>query len=219
MKILAWSALFFFILVNFASASVISGEIYGPDFEKINESQIKIYENERVVQSVLTKNGSYSVEIGPGEYVIEGSTLEDGKIALIERETIKIEQGSYFIDLILLPISDELFDSFDLNTEIDSGNNYAWVFVMIIILIAIYYFYKSGKLKLPKQKASKEELPKELKEVLKIIEKSGGRINQLELRKQLPYSEAKVSLMIADLESREFIRKIKKGRGNILVLQ
>ena len=51
------------------------------------------------------------------------------------------------------------------------------------------------------------------------IREAGGRINQLELRQQLPYSEAKVSLMLADLESRGLIRKIKKGRGNIIILK
>jgi uncharacterized membrane protein len=50
-----------------------------------------------------------------------------------------------------------------------------------------------------------------------VIRASGGRIRQAELRQKLPYSEAKVSLMIADLEDRGLVRKIKKGRGNIIV--
>jgi len=61
-------------------------------------------------------------------------------------------------------------------------------------------------------------LPDDLREVLRIIEKSGGRITQLDLRKALPYSEAKVSLMITDLESRGLVKKIKKGRGNVIIL-
>lgn len=50
-----------------------------------------------------------------------------------------------------------------------------------------------------------------------IISDHGGRIAQAELRKELPYSEAKVTLMLADLEDRGYIRKIKKGRGNIII--
>ncbi len=61
-------------------------------------------------------------------------------------------------------------------------------------------------------------LPDDLKEVIRIMEKHGGRMTQLDLRKSLPYSEAKVSLMISDLESRGIVKKIKKGRGNILIL-
>ncbi len=70
-----------------------------------------------------------------------------------------------------------------------------------------------------KQSASDSyTLPEDLKEVIRIMEKHGGRMTQLDLRKSLPYSEAKVSLMISDLESRGIVKKIKKGRGNILIL-
>jgi len=62
-------------------------------------------------------------------------------------------------------------------------------------------------------------LPEDLSDIVNKIRDAGGRINQLELRQKLPYSEAKVSLMLADLESRGLIRKIKKGRGNIIILK
>ena len=53
---------------------------------------------------------------------------------------------------------------------------------------------------------------------IEIIKKSSGRIKK-ELRKKLPYSEAKVSLIIADLESRDIVKKIKQGRVNIIILK
>jgi len=46
------------------------------------------------------------------------------------------------------------------------------------------------------------ELPDDLKELYDIILKKGGRITQKDLRKEVIYGEAKVSLMIADLEDR-----------------
>ena len=64
-----------------------------------------------------------------------------------------------------------------------------------------------------------EELPADLKEILAIIHKAGGRITQKDLRQKLNCSEAKASLMIADLQRRGLIDKFKKGRGNILVLK
>ena len=64
-----------------------------------------------------------------------------------------------------------------------------------------------------------EELPADLKEILTIIKKAGGRITQKDLRQKLNCSEAKASLMIADLQRRGLIDKFKKGRGNILVLK
>ena len=59
----------------------------------------------------------------------------------------------------------------------------------------------------------------DLKTVLDIIKKEGGRITQKELRKQIPLSEAKISLMISELEHKKIVQKVKKGRGNILILK
>jgi uncharacterized membrane protein len=59
----------------------------------------------------------------------------------------------------------------------------------------------------------------DLQEVMDIIKDQGGRITQKDLRRKLKkYSEGKVSLMLTDLESRELIKKFKKGRGNIVIL-
>ncbi|WP_424356991.1 helix-turn-helix transcriptional regulator [Methanocella sp. MCL-LM] len=56
------------------------------------------------------------------------------------------------------------------------------------------------------------------KSVIATIEKNGGRITQLDLRKSLPYSEAKISLIISELEDAGYLKKIKRGRGNVLIL-
>ena len=62
-------------------------------------------------------------------------------------------------------------------------------------------------------------LLKEYGRSVDLIKKEGGRISQKDLRKQIPLSEAKISLMIAELESKGVIDKIKKGRGNIIILK
>lgn len=61
------------------------------------------------------------------------------------------------------------------------------------------------------------KLPDDLGGLYDMILHMGGRVTQKDLRKKVPYSEAKVSLMLADLEDRGFIRKIKKGRSNIII--
>ncbi|MFO7967879.1 MAG: hypothetical protein R6U44_09815 [Archaeoglobaceae archaeon] len=63
------------------------------------------------------------------------------------------------------------------------------------------------------------ELPEDLQKALSIIKKEGGRVTQKDLRKQMGYSEAKMSLVIADLERRSIVEKVKKGRGNIIFLK
>ena len=72
------------------------------------------------------------------------------------------------------------------------------------------------------KKWQKEESQAEddgLKQITDIVKKEGGRATQKDIRKQIPLSEAKISLMIAELEHKGIIEKIKKGRGNILILK
>jgi uncharacterized membrane protein len=63
-----------------------------------------------------------------------------------------------------------------------------------------------------------KSLPDDLSELLDIIQQAGGRLTQKELRSKMKCSEAKVSLMVTDLEDRGLVRKVKQGRGNIILL-
>ena len=56
------------------------------------------------------------------------------------------------------------------------------------------------------------------KKILEEIKKSEGRMSQRELRRLLPWSEAKVSIELDLLEEKGLIKKFKKGRGNIVIL-
>ncbi|HSU72895.1 MAG TPA: carboxypeptidase regulatory-like domain-containing protein [Candidatus Binatia bacterium] len=55
--------------------------------------------------------------------------------------------------------------------------------------------------------------------VVDFIKSQGGRTTQKDIRKHSPLSEAKISLIITELEHKGIIEKIKKGRGNIIVLK
>ncbi len=55
-----------------------------------------------------------------------------------------------------------------------------------------------------------------LNKVLNLIKKE-KRITQKEIRKNFDLSEAKISLIISELEEKKIIKKIKKGRGNIII--
>jgi len=61
-------------------------------------------------------------------------------------------------------------------------------------------------------------IPSDLQDVLSIIRGRDGRITQKDLRLRLNCSEAKASLMITDLEDRGLVKKVKKGRGNVIIL-
>jgi len=134
----------------------------------------------------------------------------------------------------------EITETFDEESKIieeDTGSGMLYLVVVIsIFVIAVFAVYtiktKSREKEYLAEEAApappEEEigetvltenispLPSNLQEVLDIIIAGGGRITQKELRSRLKYSEAKVSLMVSDLENRGWIEKFKKGRGNII---
>jgi len=58
------------------------------------------------------------------------------------------------------------------------------------------------------------------KRVLTFLKTNEGRVSQKQLRKELmDISEAKVSLVLTDLVHKGKIEKIKKGRGNVIILK
>ncbi len=69
------------------------------------------------------------------------------------------------------------------------------------------------------KKEIEKEIPENLDGVLKVIKQSGGRTTQKDIRKKIPLSEAKISLMITELEHKGIVERIKKGRGNIIILK
>lgn len=76
---------------------------------------------------------------------------------------------------------------------------------------------------LVEQEEYDDEIPKgpispELEEIIEVIRSHGGRMTQKDLRGRIKYSEAKVSLMLFELEKRGIIQKFKKGRGNVILL-
>ncbi|MFC1741702.1 helix-turn-helix transcriptional regulator [Nanoarchaeota archaeon] len=68
-------------------------------------------------------------------------------------------------------------------------------------------------------KAEHHDIDDDLQSIVRFMKKEGGRTTQKELRKQIPLSEAKISLMVSELEHKGVVEKVKKGRGNIIILR
>ncbi|MEK6826492.1 MAG: winged helix-turn-helix transcriptional regulator, partial [Nanoarchaeota archaeon] len=142
--------------------------------------------------------------------------------ALVASAEEKIEvkdDGVYNLDLVLFPSfedEDELFEDIDDLTIIEDVFSPAiaipWILVFILIGVIIF------ALLFKKKKKQKVLLEDDLDKLLRILKEKGGRATQKEIRKEFGLSEAKVSLMVTDLESQGLIRKIKKGRANIIIL-
>ncbi|MEM4368902.1 MAG: hypothetical protein QXU88_01060, partial [Candidatus Woesearchaeota archaeon] len=186
-------------------------------------------------QLIVAKNGSYSFDVRPGKYAIIARHPKEG---LIANETIVVSlDGVYIIDLILMP-------SFELEEEL-AGSNFTIALTPfeeqtsrwpLYLLIAIAFFvgaYLLLRKSLRKSKKSTAETiaeaavkavpatkEKDLPEqILEFVRKEGGRTTQKEIRKAIPFSEAKISLAITELENKGQITKIKKGRANVIVLK
>ncbi len=66
------------------------------------------------------------------------------------------------------------------------------------------------------QAEKKNALTKDARELLALIRENGGIATQKELRFKVDYSEARASLLVSELEDAGLVKRIKKGRGNIV---
>lgn len=96
--------------VPFLADSNITATIHGATYawdtlEPLNDTVISI--NSNPPQSVLAKNGTYSFELGPGDYVIKARYYRNNTVIYSKQATLKIEdEGNYVFDLLLYPVSE-----------------------------------------------------------------------------------------------------------------
>ena len=207
-----------------ADAAVIQGKVYSWETLDILKNAV-VEINTTPPQRYVAADGSYSFTVPPGVYSIKAYYMKNGKIQLEAEEIVSIDtEGEFVLDLILFPFIPQIETPVEPEFYlVDEGPNYYLYtvpFILALLIVTGAYLYRrrtaeAGTI----QPETEEPLPEELNEVLDEIRKVGGRITQKELRKRLGYSEAKMSLIIADLERRGVIEKVKKGRGNIIFLK
>lgn len=223
------------LLSSLAGAAVIEGKIY--DFELNVLSGVKVEVDTVPMQVFVSTNGSYLFNLFPGVYAITATHPKEN-LKIVEHVIIQ-DQGTYNLDLILLPDLDVEEEIFDEVSEIDINAPYfdedvntfgrlitaLLLIVLVVVVIFIWFKFKSRTEEIKKEvekKIAEKKTPavsSELDELVKFIKKEGGRTTQKDIRRSFPQSEAKISLMIAELEDKKIIKKIKKGRGNIIVLE
>jgi len=216
------------LCVNIAYAAELKGAIYNSQLELQKDAIVEINTEPR--QSIVSKDGSYLFNVPSGEYTLFAKHLNGQEIDMSAEEKISVSsEGSYTLDLILFDTleEDETIDM-DIPNELDeqsnSGTYLALSLLMLLVAGALagIIFLKKKTAHFQKQieteLAGEKNIDDGLEKIISIIKSEGGRTTQLEIRKHIPLSEAKISLMIAELEDKGIVRKIKKGRGNIIIL-
>lgn len=207
------------MLVNTVYGAIIQGGIYDFSLEKIENIIIEI--NTSPPQRQVAIDGSYSFEVSPGAYVMTARTIENEVLA--REEITIIREGKYTVDIIAFIDLNELEDSeLDIDPSLDTEEKNRTlviaitIIILLLVVMAVFLIYK--KKKKPKKEEPILDGNDLKKKVLDIIVKEDGRTTQREIRKLFPYSEAKISLVLTELESEGKIRKIKKGRSNVIIL-
>jgi len=228
------TAIILLILLILASSMVfaasIEGTIYDIELNTVKDAVVEIDTIPK--QSFVSKNSTYYFDVPVGEYTITAAH-EQG---VVQESVVITDDGSYNIDLILFPDFSEEVEILD-ESDLDISTAYTeepdyslyylagFLAVLAVLIVVIFRYKKSLESKLKeeireiKEIKQEEDLEKDLRELVAFIKKEGGRTTQKYIRKHFPQSEAKISLMVSELEHKGKIKKIKKGRGNIITLR
>lgn len=228
-----------------AHAATLKGTVFDAGFQPIT-ALVKV--NTTPEQRMVTQNGSFQFQVPRGFFkltVSAGNSSVNETISIISEGTFNVDLILLDFDApdIGFPnVTEESgFENGNPNgspapqTAQPPAGTGLEVPALVLLLLAggiLYFFYNrlrkteekvehdSSHIKRVQEQAEEEdsELTQLQSEILKEIGKNEGRMNQKELRKLLPFSEAKVSIELDLLEEKGLVKKFKKGRGNVIVL-
>jgi uncharacterized membrane protein len=217
---------FLFVLLlalDVVSATRIHGSIYDPSLELVEGAVVEV--DSVPVQKFVSKDGSYSFNLNQGTYTV---TAKYSGMHAKESVVINDDSGDYVIDLFLFPTFEEeeellnetnlgVNDSFFQDT---ASNGFVWLVLglVVVLVVVVFVLWRKKSKKVVKHSEEGKDVG-DLDSVVDFIRKEGGRVTQKDIRRKFPLSEAKISLVISEMEHKGLVEKIKKGRGNIIVLK
>lgn len=219
--------------IQVASAAELHGIIYDLSLDPVEKVIVHI--STQPQQKFITQDGSYTFRIKPGSYTLHVQTRG---LAATENITI-VDDGSYNLDLILYPTfeeEDSLIEELDFTEEVDpqaKPASWTWLYtttILFLLMLLLTIFLRKKK-KNPRRRIKQVSphikatlrtvsgLDTDAQKILSYLSEHQGRADQKEIRKLLPYSEAKVSLIISELVAKGLIEKVRHGRANIIKLK
>ncbi|MEW5996615.1 MAG: hypothetical protein AB1657_03405 [Candidatus Micrarchaeota archaeon] len=222
-----------FALFAVLHAAALSGSVYSADsFDAVQGVLVKV-EGASTYQ-VFSSDGTYAMEVAPGAYNITAYYYENGTLTGYAKDGIAVGAEGASYDIVLFsPDEFEGIEGFGIS-EIDENipeQKQDWApfivgGILLIVVVAAAYFFLSGRKQREtetgkpeiKPPAGKKELDEEEKRVIEILKGSEGMRNQKELREILKCTDTKISLLVSSLEAQGHVKRIKKGRENIVKL-
>jgi len=212
--------LFTLLIAMSVSGAQIYGTIYDFNLNKAHNSIVEI--NSSPAQRIVAVNGEYEFTVPSGVYKILAEKNDE-----LTEEIIEINEGRFVRDLILLPdLDDDLLEDegeippIDETLEIiEPKPTYQWILWLVVFAVLGYIVWKVSQAptKVIEKKIREVVVSDDLERLIKFVDKHNGRVLQKDLRKEFPYSEAKISLMVDELEAKGIVKRVKKGRGNIII--
>lgn len=220
-----------FLFIPIVHGATIKGNIYDLGLNPLNGVIVTI--DTMPQQVFIVTDNSYEFIVKEGNYQITANYEDD----LFTSENITIvDNGTYKLDLILLPsitgIELTNFENEDMNINLNNNNlddksksQFGLLFILIVIafialaivFFANIFFAKKFQLEIDESTESLED-DQIMIDISKKLKDNGGSLTQKDLRKELGIGEAKLSVILTQLENDKLIEKIKKGRGNIIRL-
>ncbi|WP_319506534.1 hypothetical protein [uncultured Methanolobus sp.] len=135
-------------------------------FEPLDNAIIEV--NSTPAQSMVAKYGVYSFELSNGTYHITASYYEDDQLTYYAEDIITVsDEGSYVLDLLLLPSYSSSDDTTSSVSDVESESSsqvanassliYGSIFIVIVLLILLAYQMKQWPQRSPALKTIKEE--------------------------------------------------------------
>ncbi len=212
------------------NAYTISGKIYDSNLNPVNTALVQITQPKQIS---LATNANYTFNLSKGEYEIQVAAVVNNK-NLTYKDNITIENSDVTYDIILIEnqvidnslnqLTQSLNENYSVNYQKPQENNSfdytPFALLILAALIAIFAFKNKPK---PKTSLATNheslilEKADEYKEqILNLLSQRGGAASQKELRRELPWSEARVSIELSELEKQGKIKRVKTGRANLI---
>ncbi len=216
------------LLLSFSLHAVfLSGTIYDSDTDQVAKNILMKFSGVNTYQ-YFSKTGNFSINVVSGNYTVTLLDIMNDTVLRQGKEDISIDSDSV-IDFLIFPSDgdnayginvSEVFGSENVESTLipvaPSYSSYLWVYLIVFLVLCGMLYYHVFKKKAI-QNSSTLILTSEEQLIYTLIKKE-KIVSQKELRKNVSFSEARVSMILSSLEEKGILKRIKKGNANELEL-